>query len=186
MNQLSLDRSHGQPTIGEWRDGYSVPVINERAVRAAAGLLFLGGATTVVLAVNSGSSAPLQPFGMLFLIDMAIRLLVSDRWAPSLALGRLIVRGQTPEWVGAPQKGFAWSLGIALAFASCLAMGFLNLPLTVIVALCGVCLTLLFVEASFGICVGCQLQRFFSRTTPQHCPGGVCSVNHNPKDTPHA
>jgi hypothetical protein len=123
---------------------------------------------------------------MFFLIDMLIRVIVGDRWSPSLALGGLIVRGQAPEWVGAPQKGFAWGLGIVLAVTSCLAMGTLNLPLAAVMALCGVCLTLLFIEASFGICAGCQLQRLLSRTAPQHCPGEVCPINHTHKDTPHA
>lgn len=38
MTFVSTDK---KPTIGTWRSGYAVPVINERAVRAAAGLLFL-------------------------------------------------------------------------------------------------------------------------------------------------
>ena len=32
-----------EPAVGRWVPGYDVPVVNERAVRAAAGILLLGG-----------------------------------------------------------------------------------------------------------------------------------------------
>ena len=156
--------------------GYAVPVIDERAVRAAAGILLLVGGIAFALACFERSTRPLQPFGMFFMVDMLLRVTAGDRWSPTLALGRLVTRGQRPEWVGAPQKEFAWWLGFGLAFVSCSAMGFLGAPLWVTLALCGVCLTLLFLEAAFGICVGCALQRRFGRTPPQHCPGGACEV----------
>src|SRR5690606_17469010 len=55
-----------QPTIGQWVPGYAIPVINERAVRAGAGLLFLGGAIAFGFALHTDSQVPLQPFGMMF------------------------------------------------------------------------------------------------------------------------
>lgn len=167
------------PRIGRIVPGYQVPVINERAVRAAAGLLFLLGATAFVFALLQQSIRPLQPFGMLFMFDMLIRLLAGDRWSPSLALGRLITRRQTPEWVGAPQKEFAWWLGFGIAVVSCSSMGLFALPLWVTLSLCGLCLSLLFIETAFGICVGCALQARFSKTPPMHCVGDSCKV-HDP------
>ncbi|MGK0716303.1 DUF4395 domain-containing protein [Leucobacter sp. W1153] len=168
--------SADQPRIGRHVPGYVIPVINERAVRAGAGLLFLAGAISFGFAAATGSQQPLQPFGMLFLLDMLLRITVGDRWSPSLALGRLIVSRQQPEWVGAPQKAFAWWLGFGLAFVSCVSMGWLALPLAATLALCGVCLSLLFVETAFGICVGCMLQQLFSKAPPQYCPGGTCEA----------
>jgi hypothetical protein len=91
-----------------------------------------------------------------------------------MALGALIVRRQRPEWVGAEQKRFAWWLGAGLASVSCVAMGFLGAPLGVTLALCSVCLAILFLEAAFGICVGCALQARFGRTAPRYCPGDSC------------
>lgn len=167
-----------QPVIGQWVDGYDIPVINERAVRAGAGILLLGGAITFGMAVAAGNTLPLQPFGFIFMLDMLVRVLVGERWSPSLALGRLVVRGQQPEWVGAPQKAFAWWLGFGLAFVSCTAMGFLQAPLWITLMLCSICLSLLFIETAFGICVGCKLQGLFSKNSPQYCPGGVCPVEH--------
>lgn len=165
-----------EPAVGRWVPGYDVPVVNERAVRAAAGILLLGGGIAWGLALSSGSTRPLQPFGLFFMIDMLLRVTVGDRWSPTLALGRLVVSGQRPEWVGAPQKVFAWWLGFGLALTSCATMGLLQAPLWVTLALCSLCLTLLFLETSFGICVGCALQKALTRTAPQYCPGDSCEV----------
>lgn len=163
------------PRIGDIVPGYGTPVINERAVRASAGILFLLGVIAFTAAVATGSLRPLQPFGMLFLLDMLVRLTVGDRWSPTLALGRLIVRRQAPEWVGAPQKRYAWGLGFGLALISCASFGLLTFPLWVSLVLCGSCLSMLFVETAFGICAGCTLQRMFAKTAPRYCPAGTCT-----------
>ena len=172
--------AHDSPHIGTNIPGYSIPVINERAVRAGAGILFLLGAIAFGAALFMGSTVPLQPFGMLFMADMMLRLFAGDRWSPSLALGRLIVRRQEPEWVGASQKQFAWSLGLGLAFVSCAGMGVLSAPLWLTLVLCGLCLSLLYRETAFGICVGCILQARFGKTPPMYCTGGVCVANSQP------
>ena len=165
-----------KPRIGASVPGYSVAVINERAVRAAAGILFLLGGAAFATAFFTGSMQPLQPFGMFFMLDMMLRVLAGDRWSPTLALGRLVVKHQRPEWVGAPQKEFAWWLGFALAAVSCASMGLFAAPLWVTLALCSICLTLLFLETAFGICVGCALQARFGKQPPMYCPGGTCDV----------
>src|SRR5690606_19365407 len=108
-------QSEAKPWLGKMIPGYDIPVINERAVRAGAGLLFLGGAITYGIAFTTNSPDALKPFGMFFIVDMALRIILGDRWSPSLALGRLIVIRQKPEWVGARQKEFAWWLGFVLA-----------------------------------------------------------------------
>lgn len=166
-----------KPTIGTIVPGYLVPVINERAVRAAAGILFLLGAAAFATTLFTGSTQPMKAFGMLFLFDMMLRLIVGDRWSPTMALGRLAVRRQQPEWVGASQKEFAWWLGFALAAVSCASMGLLATPLWVTLSLCGLCLGLLFIETAFGICVGCLLQSRFGKQRPLYCPGGTCGVD---------
>ncbi|WIM68334.1 DUF4395 domain-containing protein [Corynebacterium breve] len=164
----------GSRQIGIRLPGYEIPMINERAVRASAGILFLCGGIAFANAYFKQSIQPLQPFGMIFMLDMLIRVTLGDRWSPSMFLGRLAVRNQQPEWVGAPQKKFAWWLGFSLATISCLGMGLLSAPLSLTLALCSVCLVFLFLETSFGICVGCVLQARFSKEAPQYCAGGVC------------
>ncbi|GAA1614862.1 MULTISPECIES: DUF4395 domain-containing protein [Leucobacter] len=164
------------PRIGRIVPGYAVPVINEREARAAAGLLFLPGIVLYLTAIHAGTAQPLKPFGAVFVLDMLIRVLVGDRYAPSLALARIIVSRQQPEWVGAPQKLFAWWLGYGMGLLACLATGLLQAPLWVTLVLCGICLTMLFLETAFGICVGCRLQSLLTKTPPKYCAGGTCEI----------
>jgi protein-S-isoprenylcysteine O-methyltransferase Ste14 len=113
--------------------------------------------------------------GPMFLLDMSMRLFVGARYTPSLVIGSLIVRRQRSEWVGAEQKKLAWILGLVLAFVSCTAMGFLSVAAEIQVAMCSTCVGLLFIENAFGICVGRELQRLFSREKPQLCAGDRCT-----------
>ncbi|WP_241983888.1 MULTISPECIES: DUF4395 domain-containing protein [Cryobacterium] len=169
------------PIFGELVDGIDIPVFNERAIRAAAGLLFLLGIIAFMTAALTGYFQPLRAFGLLFMVDMMLRLFVSARYTPSLMLASLLVRRQRPEWVSAEPKKLAWGLGLGMAFVSCLAMGLLGLDPLVTLALCSVCLTLLFLETAFGICVGCELSRVFSRTKPTLCPGDTCNYTPPPR-----
>ena len=103
--------------FGERRPEYDVPVLNERAVRAAAGILFVPALLTFAQALQNGNFQPTRIFVIAFLIDFTIRLFINPAFAPTLILGQWIVNGQQPEWVGAPQKRFAWGIGMALAVA---------------------------------------------------------------------
>lgn len=161
--------------IGERVDGIKIPVVNERAVRASAGLLFLGGIVAFMVAALTEDFQPLRMFGAAFMIDMVLRLLVGTKYTPSLIVGTLLVWRQRPEWVGGAQKRLAWSFGLGMAFVSCGVMGFLNITNGFTLALCGVCLGLLFIESAFGICVGCELQRVFAKTKPELCAGDTCT-----------
>lgn len=159
---------------GQRVPGIDIPVVNERAVRASAGILFLLGFSAVGYAFFTGDFQPVRGFGVLFLMDMGVRIALNYRFAPTMALGALIVRRQRPEWVGAAKKKLAWSLGFGMAFFACLGMGFFGVPNEYVLLLCGFCVALMFLETAFGICVGCELYRVFSKTPPQLCPGDVC------------
>ncbi len=169
--------SDEEPIIGQIVPGYAVPVINERAVRVAATILFVAGFLAWLSVFTTGTLTYMKPFGMFFVMDMAIRVGIGDRWSPTLALGRLLTKNQPPQWVGASQKAFAWWLGVLMAGSFCAATGYLSAPPWVAMSLCGLCLSLLFLEAAFGICVGCKLQAVFSKTPPLYCPGGTCPPN---------
>ncbi|HEY6625780.1 MAG TPA: DUF4395 family protein, partial [Ignavibacteriaceae bacterium] len=101
--------------FGENVDGYSIPVLNEREIRAAAGILFLLMFVSVLLAFLQGSFFLLKYAVTIFLTDLLIRVVISPKYSPALIIGRLIVRNQTPEYVGAEQKKFAWIIGAVLA-----------------------------------------------------------------------
>lgn len=163
--------------FGETVPGYSIPVFNEREVRASAGILFLVGIIAYLSVFFAGEIRPLQGFAVLFMVDMFVRLFVSPKLSPTMLLGKLFVYRQRPEWVGAPQKRVAWGIGLTLAMVSCASLGLLALPVGVALALCAVCLIVLFLETAFGICVGCDLYRLFSKQKPLYCPGDVCTYS---------
>ncbi|MCB2018964.1 MAG: DUF4395 domain-containing protein [Hydrogenophaga sp.] len=161
--------------FGERIEGYPVRVVNERTVRAAAGILFFAAVTSFMNALLMANYQPTRLFVIVFLIDMTLRML-NPRWSPSMIIGGWIVRHQTPEWVGAPQKRFAWGLGLALGAAMAYLMVFNRFMGPVNMLVCASCLTLMFFETAFGICLGCKLYNVFNREKAQLCPGGVCEV----------
>ncbi len=163
--------------FGERLPQYEVPVLNERAVRASAGLLFLLAMIAFMNAWLAGNFQPTRVFVVAFLLDFTLRLFVNPRYAPSLIVGQWIVRRQQPEWVGAPQKRFAWALGFVLGAAMLYLLVIRQLigPLNLIV--CATCLTLLFFESAFGICLGCKLYNLAYPAQARLCPGGVCETD---------
>lgn len=163
-------------TFGEQLEGYEVRVLNERAVRAGAGLLFLFAIISFMNAWLVGSFQPTRVFVVAFLVDFTIRIFVNPRYAPSLIIGQWFVRKQQPEYVGAPQKRFAWAIGFVLALTMLYLIVLNNVigPINLIV--CAACLILLFFETAFGICIGCKVYNLFNREAAQLCPGGVCEA----------
>lgn len=163
--------------FGESLDGYSVPVLNERAVRAAAGILFFFAMVTFMNAMLLGNFQPTRVFVVAFLIDFTLRIFVNPKYSPSLILGQWMVRHQQPEYVGAPQKRFAWAIGFSLALLMLYLIVIKGVIGPVNMLVCGTCLLLLFFESSFGICIGCKLYDLLSKNKVELCPGNVCSYN---------
>ncbi len=162
--------------FGESVTGYEVPVLNEREVRAAAGIMFLFAFMTFASAWFVGNFRPTKIFVIAFLIDFTIRLFVNPRYAPSMIAARFAVRGQAPEWVGAPQKRFAWAIGWLLALAMLWLIVINNVIGPINMLVCATCLTLMFFESAFGICVGCKIYNALPGRPAQHCAGGSCEV----------
>ncbi len=162
-------------TYGEKVHGYEVRVLNEREARAAAGILFVGAFIGLTNGVMLGTAIFSEYFVTFFAIDFTMRV-IQPRYSPSLLLGRFFVRNQKPEYVGAVQKRFAWSLGIILAYPMFyyLVIDFQPNPIKVLV--CLICMTLLFLESAFGVCLGCKMFEWFNRKNPKYCPGGVCEM----------
>ena len=168
--------------FGQQRPEYAVPVLNERAVRAGAGLLFLLAMVAFMNAWLTGNFAPTRVFVVGFLIDFGLRLGVNPRYAPSLVIGQWLVRHQQPEWTGAPQKRFAWSIGLLLALTMLYLVVIQGVVGPVNLLVCALCLLLLFFESAFGICVGCWLYNRWRPEQAQLCPGGACDYTPDPQD----
>lgn len=160
--------------FGEDVDGYGIPVLNEREIRAAAGLLFLMMFIAIVTAALKGNFLLLKYAIAIFLPDMLIRVFINPRFSPSLILGRLIVRNQVPEYVGAPQKRYAWMIGVLLASTMFILVNVMNTFSPISGLICLACLVFLFFETAFGICLGCQIYALLYRDKAQYCPGEVC------------
>jgi hypothetical protein len=162
--------------FGENVEGYNIPVLNEREIRAAAGILFLATFIALMLIVFKNNFLPIKYVITFFLVDFIIRVFVSPRFAPTLIIGRLIVRNQVPEYVGARQKKFAWIIGIALSATMFILMVVVNSYSPVTGIICLVCLVFLFFESAFGICLGCKFYPIFYKGKAQYCPGEVCDA----------
>ncbi len=162
--------------FGESMPEYPVRVLNEREARAGAGIFFFLAIVAFMHVWLNGNFAMTQFVVITFFVDFFIRVLINPKYAPSLVLGRIAVRNQAPEYVGAPQKRFAWALGLVLAAVMffMIVVGDTRGPVTMLI--CITCLLLLFFETSFGICLGCMIYNAFNKEKAKLCPGGVCEI----------
>jgi len=162
--------------FGEDVEGYNIPVLNEREIRASAGILFLFMLISLMMIIFKQNFIMIKYVIIIFLTDFIIRVFVNPKFSPTLIIGRLIVRNQVPEYVGAQQKKFAWIIGIVLATIMFIFLVIVNAfsPITGII--CLTCLIFLFFESVFGICLGCKFYSLFYKEKAQHCPGEVCDV----------
>jgi len=161
--------------FGENVPGYAVRVLNEREIRAAAGILFLFTYTSLLFILFAESFVLIKYVISFFLLDFLIRVFVNPRFSPSLIVGRLIVRKQAPEYVGAPQKRFAWMIGVFLSAVMFVLMVVVNSYSPVTGIICLICMVFLFAESVFGICLGCKFYPLFYKTKASLCAGEVCN-----------
>ena len=147
--------------FGEEVEGYNIPVLNEREIRAAAGLLFLLMFISIMVVIMKGDFLMLKYAVTIFLADILIRVFVNPKFAPTLIMGRLIVRNQVPEYVGAAQKKFAWIIGVVLAATMFVLLVVANTYSPITGLICLICLLFLFFESAFGICIGCKFYNLF-------------------------
>ncbi len=162
--------------FGEDVEGYNIPVLNEREIRAAAGILFLMMFISIMTVLFKEDFTLLKYAIVIFLADISVRVFVNPKFAPSLIIGRLIVRNQVPEYVGAKQKKFAWIIGVVLALIMLILQVIVNSYSPITGLICMICLVFLFFEAAFGICLGCKFYSMFYKEKAQYCPGEVCDV----------
>jgi hypothetical protein len=162
--------------FGETVEGYNIPVLNEREIRAAAGILFLFVFIAIQRVIYTGDFLMIKYFVLIFLIDFIIRVLISPKYSPTLIIGRMIVSKQTPEYVGAAQKKFAWIIGLVLAVTMLVLLVIMNTKSSVTGIICLICQIFLLFESAFGICLGCLFYNLFYKEKAQHCPGEICEI----------
>lgn len=161
--------------FGNKVEGYDVRVINEREARAAAGILFAFGFLSFLNSFMLGNFAFTQYFVGFFMIDFLIRV-INPNYSPSMLVGRMFIQNQVPEYVGADQKRFAWSIGLLLSIPMFYLVAIDPQMNPIKIVICVVCLILLMSESAFSICLGCKLYNFINRKKAILCPGGVCEI----------
>ncbi len=155
-------------------------VVDENAVRAAAGLTLVIGAVAFSYAYFAKQYVPLQIVSSLFFVEFLVRVTIGLRYSPIGAIASAMTPGQPPVWVSAQPKRFAWTLGLGMAFAMTVITnsgirGYL--PRT----MCLICLTLMWMESALGLCLGCKIhgllvgRGWISRTASMAlCADGAC------------
>jgi hypothetical protein len=166
--------------FGEQVAGYETRVINEREARASAGIIFLFAMIGFSFVAFQGNFYYTEMFSFTFLVEFIIRMFINPKYAPYMILGRMFIFNQKPEYVGAPQKRFAWGIGLILGIIMISLIVYNNTGYER-VAVCLLCVMFLFAEAVFGICIGCKLYEVITRNKAQNCPGGICEMK-GPKE----
>jgi hypothetical protein len=159
-----MDLSSDQRIPGLTIDGgeLTAPVVDDREVRAAAGITMVIGAVAFSYAYFAKQYVPLQAAASLFFVEFLLRVTIGIRRSPVGVLARAMTIGQPPEWVSAKPKRFAWSLGLVMAGAMAVITnsgirGYL--PRTI----CLICLSLMWMESALGLCLGCRIHGLLVR-----------------------
>lgn len=158
-------------------------IVNERQARAAAGITMAAGAVAFVYANFEKLFWPIQTVSAVFFIDFLIRVTLGLERSPSGFLAGWMTRREGPQWVSARPKRFAWTLGLAMAAAMAVITNsgiHGPLPRTI----CLICLTLMWLEAVLGLCLGCEIYGFMVRrgwrpadTAYEICASGACDLD---------
>lgn len=157
-------------------------VFEEGQVRAAAGLTLALGTIAFAYAYFAQIYAPIQIVTTLFFFEFLIRVTTGISYSPMGIIAYWMTRRQTPQWVSAQPKRFAWTMGLGMSLAMMIITnsGIRGpLPLTI----CLLCLTLMWLEAVIGLCLGCEIHRRLVRLgwmQPDKdfeiCANGSCTV----------
>lgn len=157
-------------------------VVNERQARAAAGITMAAGAVAFVYANFDKLFWPIQSVSAIFFIDFLIRVTLGLERSPSGLLAGWMTRHEDPQWVSARPKRFAWTLGLVMAAAmAAITNSGIHGPLPR--TICLICLTLMWLEAVLGLCLGCEIYGFMVRrgwrpadAAYEICANGACDL----------
>ncbi len=159
------------------------PVVNEREIRGAAGIMFAIALSAFVYVLMTRDITPIFFIVVIFWFDFFLKTVFQPRYSIFGWLARPLVKRQHPEYVGAIQKRFAWGIGLVLASTMIVLVFGFGVRGAVPLAICATCIFFMWLESVFGICVGCQVYTHLIKrgVLPEPdikpaCPGGVCSI----------
>lgn len=176
-------------TFGETIEGLSIDgrpisagVFDEHEVRAAAGLTLVFGAVAFVYAYFAKEYAPIKLVTSLFFIEFLLRVGAGLRFSPFGQLAKALTWHQPPHWVSAKPKRFAWTLGLVMSLAMTVITN-VNIRGALPLTICLICLTLMWLEAVLGLCLGCEIHGAMVRRgwlakdeAFEICSRGACSI----------
>ena len=182
---ITPNNQYGQIIPNLRIDGKPAPygVVNERAVRAGAGMMLVLGFLAFSFAIFQQEFLPLKILIVFFLLDFSIKVFKGPKYSPISFIANKIVAKQKPDYVGAIQKRFAWTIGFSIALIMTFVVVIFNITGIIPLMFCSICLIFMWFESSFGICIGCKI--YWSLVSigwlakPEiapACPGGVCPV----------
>jgi len=174
-------------SFGEYIEDHGYKVLNERQIRASAGIMFLLGLIAFINAFVLDKYAIVPYISGFLLLNFLIGIFINPKFAPTMFIAMLFVYKQSSLPIGAIQKKFAWSLGLVLASVIfTLSLFLINDPsfFEPVCFLCIICLVLLYFESAFGICVGCKLydiaikMKLLQKPIEKpNCMGDACEVS---------
>lgn len=173
--------------FGEYVEGTNYKVLNERVVRGSSGIMLLIAFVAFIYGFILQEYIVLPFFTGFLALNFLIAILINPKFSPVIFLSWLFVNNQSPLHIGAVQKRFAWSLGLILTSTIFTLSLFLvqdDSWFDPVCMLCLICITLLYLETVFGICVGCQLYRLSInlKIIPKpkekpNCMGDACATD---------
>lgn len=171
-------------SFGDYIEGRNFKILDERRMRASAGIMLLLGFIAFVNGFILQNFIVITYIAGFLMLNFLIGIFVNPKFSPTVFLGYLFVYKQSHLPIGAIQKKFAWSLGLGLSVVIFgLSFFLLNDPnyFEPVCMLCIICLVLLYLETAFGICVGCKLYYLFIKikviSKPKekpNCMGDAC------------
>lgn len=178
-------KDFGEQIPGLQIDGKSAPygVLNERAVRATAWIMFAVWLFTMLTTYYTKDFTLLTFVVIWFFLDFFVKVFFGPKYSPLSTVWKFLVRKQKPEYVWAIQKRFAWTLGLIMSGTVIIITLIFWIQWILPLTLCSICLGLMWLETSVWICIWCKIYGFLLKKwiipEPEHrpaCPGWVCSL----------
>lgn len=173
-------------SFGAYVEGRSFKVLDERKVRGSSGIMLLLGIIAFIYGFILRDFIVIPYISGILALSFLIAIIVNPRFSPTMILASLMTWKQSPMYIGAIQKRFAWTLGFLLSTGIFILSLFLlndESYFDPVCLLCLICLLFLYLESVFGICVGCQLYHLSIRmkilpkpNEKPNCMGDSCEV----------
>jgi len=174
-------------SFGEYIEGKNFKVLNERIVRGSSGVMLLIALIAFIYGFIIKQYIVLPYLSGFLAFSFFVAIFINPKFSPTVFISWLLVRKQSSLPIGAIQKKFAWSLGLALTLTIFILSLFLLLDESYfdpVCMLCLICISLLYLETVFGICVGCKLYHLTVKLklikAPKekpNCMGDACSTD---------